>query len=91
MFTLAYTSFVFWITNPATPADSAHMAQLLSQLERADSTVCELAGRSLTNFGGWGRDDDNSPMPMPMPTPMPMPFSNGDVSVEIHGIARDRR
>jgi hypothetical protein len=39
----------------------------LAQLRAADSTVCELAGRSLTNFGGWGWFDgvDNPPMPTP--------------------------
>jgi hypothetical protein len=33
--------------------DSASVAQLLASLRTADVAVCELAGRALTNFGGW--------------------------------------
>src|SRR5918996_6032024 len=65
--------------------DSAEVARLLASLRASDSTVCELAGRALTNFGGmWHREWD-APMPMPMPTPMPMPFAGGGVHAHPRG------
>ena len=57
--------------------DAESVARLLASLRTADPAVCELAGRSLTNFGGWWNGDLPAPMPMPMPTPMPMPHAGG--------------
>lgn len=57
--------------------DADAVARLLASLRAADPAVCALAGRSLTNFGGWGGwgGDDSMVAPMPMPVPMPMPFA----------------
>lgn len=58
------------------PLDSAAAARVLSQLKTSDSTICQLAGLALSNYGGWwwwGRSEPGMPMPRPMPTPMPMP------------------
>ena len=57
--------------------DVAAVNQLLASLRTADPTVCEMAGRTLTNHWGWGGDfsDEAMPSPMPMPVPMPMPFA----------------
>lgn len=76
------------------PRDSAQVARLLVSLRAADSTVCELAGRALTNFGGfWNIESDlpmPMPMPIPMPIPMPMPFGGPGIQVNprIHGLGR---
>ena len=73
---------------PAPARDSGERVRLLASLRTADSTVCELAGRAITNFGGfWNWESDPPmPMPMPMPTPMPMPFGPGiSVGPRIHG------
>ncbi|HEX4574416.1 MAG TPA: HEAT repeat domain-containing protein, partial [Gemmatimonadales bacterium] len=58
------------------PLDSARVTQLLSLLKTSDSTVCELAGETLSDHLGWGFESRllPMPMPMPMPTPMPMPM-----------------
>src|SRR2546425_11922123 len=62
---------------PAQPRDSAEVVRLLTSLRNADSAVCELAGRALTDMGGLrhGAWDVPMPMPMPMPMPTPMPFA----------------
>jgi hypothetical protein len=57
--------------------DSAEVARVLAQLKASDSTVCELAGQALTNFGGWWRRDSNYGMAMPRPMPTPMPGGGG--------------
>ena len=68
------------ITQAPQLRDSASVARLLASLRTSDAAVCELAGRALTNFGGWWGSDDDLPMPMPMP--IPMPFAGG--GIEIH-------
>ncbi len=70
--------------------DSTEVARVLAELKVVDSTVCELAGQALTNYGGfWGGGRDFSstvmPMPRPMPTPMPMPGGGGGIA----GVMRD--
>jgi hypothetical protein len=48
--------------------DSAELARVLAQLRASDSTVCELAGQSLADYGGfWGRGRDFSNASLPMP------------------------
>ena len=61
--------------------DAESVARLLASLRTADPAVCELAGRSLTNFGGWWSGDLPTPMPIPMPTPMPMPHAGGGIDI----------
>ena len=61
--------------------DAESVSRLLASLRAADPAVCELAGRSLTNFGGWWNGDLPTPMPVPMPTPMPMPHSGGGIDI----------
>ena len=76
---------------PDAARDSSHVARVLALLETSDSTVCELAGRAISN--GWGFSWEPrllpTPMPMPMPTPMPMPMamhrgSRPHVRVHVH-------
>src|SRR5205807_1285608 len=59
------------------PRDSSHVARVLALLKTSDSTVCELAGQSISNAWGffWEPRFLPNPMPMPMPTPMPMPMA----------------
>ncbi len=41
--------------------DSTEVARVLAELKVVDSTVCELAGQALTNYGGfWGGGRDFS-------------------------------
>lgn len=62
--------------------DADAVVRLLASLRTADPAVCVLAGRALTNVGGWNwGEDDPMPAPMPMPVPMPMPFGGGGMSV----------
>ena len=72
--------------------DAESVTRLLASLRTAEPAVCELAGRSLTNFGGWngwdGNDPMPAPMPMPMPVPMPMPFAGRGVGVSAPKIGR---
>ncbi len=73
--------------------DSAEVARVLVQLKASDSTVCELAGQSLTNYGGfWNRSRSDIPMPRPMPTPMPMPGGGGGGPAHVmHDVMRAHR
>ncbi len=80
---IAVLAFAVAMQQPLT-RDSAAVARLFTSLRGADSAVCELAGRALTNFGGWwGANGD-----LPMPMPMPMPFADGGIHVNpsIHGV-----
>src|SRR5215207_10586029 len=56
--------------------DAGAVTRLLAMLRTADATMCEMAGRTLTNQWGWGWGGDlaDEPMPAPMPTPMPVPM-----------------
>src|SRR3989442_10148047 len=78
-------------TRPA--FDSATVTRVLNQLKASDSSVCALAGKALTNYGGfWGHRfaDRGMPMHQPMPTPMPMPGGGGDgFHVNMHENTRD--
>ncbi len=93
---VAVLAFAVAMQQPLT-RDSAAVARLFTSLRGADSAVCELAGRALTNFGGWwGANGDlpmPMPMPMPMPIPMPMPFADGGIHVNpsIHGVGWRRK
>src|SRR2546423_12302777 len=77
---------------PPDPArDSSHVARVLALLKTSDSTVCELAGQSISNAWGvfWEPRFLPNPMPMPMPTPMPMPMATHrgtrpHVRVQVH-------
>ncbi len=64
--------------------DAESVIRLLASLRSAEPAVCELAGRSLTNYGGWW--DGDLPVPMPMPTPTPMPWAGGGVHVRVPSI-----
>ena len=61
--------------------DPEAVLALLASLRKADPAVCELAGRSLSNFGGYWDGELAVPRPMPMPMPMPMPWAGGGISV----------
>src|SRR5258707_10703231 len=85
MHSLCFASSLLAVQASA-PLDSAEIARVLAQLKVSDSTVCELAGQALTNYGWmWrgGRDYSNvgMPMPRPMPTPMPMPGGGGGMGI----------
>src|SRR5687767_1580593 len=65
--------------------DAGAVNTLLASLRTADPSVCEMAGRTLTNQWSWGGDLSDEPMPEPMPTPMPvpmpMPFASGGLRI----------
>ena len=71
--------------------DAESVIRLLASLRTADPSVCELAGRSLTNGGGWWDGDLPVPMPMPMPTPAPMPWAGRGVRVPSIGTRESSR
>ena len=71
--------------------DAESVGRLLASLRAADPAVCELAGRSLTNFGGMWDGDVPAPMPMPMPMPMPNPNPNPNPNPHPNPIARHWR
>ena len=70
--------------------DVESVNKLLASLRAADPAVCELAGRSLTNYGGfWDSDVPMpQPMPMPMPTPTPMPRAGGGIDIPSPHVGR---
>jgi hypothetical protein len=70
--------------------DAESVVRLLTSLRNADPAVCELAGRSLTNFGGWWDGDLPMPAPTPMPMPTPMPRSGGGIDVRTPPLNRGR-